>query len=664
MMKKLAVLRVAQECSKSAVDFMQIIQIKDLNKFFGDGDNQTQVLKNINLEIKKGDFIAIMGASGSGKSTLMNIIGCLDTASSGSYKIADTEVSLLNKDALSDLRQKKFGFIFQRYNLLSTLTALENVALPAIYAGVDQKTRLERAKSLLAKLGLQDKLANKPNQLSGGQQQRVSIARALMNGGEIILADEPTGALDSKSGEMVMAILQQLHREGHTIILVTHDPKIAEFANRVIEIKDGSIIQDTQKSDWIAEKLDTPNVQKGRFTFYKDQFIESFKMSVKAIVAHKLRSLLTMLGIIIGITSVVSVVALGNGSQQQILSSISALGTNTMDIYNGTGFGDRYAERMQNLTVNDSNMLAKQSYIESATPNSAVGGSLTYGNQNFTAQIKGVGDQFFDVKGIKLLQGQLFTASDVEQSAQVAVIDSNTLQQVFNHRSPLGEIIMINKKPLRIIGVANQSNMNNNRSSLNIWLPYTTAMYKISGNAQIDSITVKVKDDINTQVAEKDLTNLLTVRHGKKDFFVLNTDTIKQTIESTTDTMKLLISSIALISLIVGGIGVMNIMLVSVTERTKEIGIRMAIGARQSNILQQFLIEAVLICMLGGIVGILLSLAFGLIFNQFTSNFTMIFSTFSIIAAVVCASFIGIIFGYMPAKNAANLNPINALARE
>ncbi|MFD1805629.1 MacB family efflux pump subunit [Pasteurella oralis] len=643
---------------------MQIIQIKDLNKFFGEGDYRTQVLKNINLEIKKGDFIAIIGASGSGKSTLMNIIGCLDSASSGSYKIANEEVSYLDKDALSDLRQKKFGFIFQRYNLLSTLTALENVALPAIYAGIDQKTRLTRAKDLLEKLGLQDKLVNKPNQLSGGQQQRVSIARALMNGGEIILADEPTGALDSKSGTRVMEILQQLHHEGHTIILVTHDQQIAQFANRIIEIKDGVIIQDQQKSNWVAEKLTTPTVQKTRFTLIKDQFIESFKMSVNAIVAHKLRSLLTMLGIIIGITSVVSVVALGNGSQQKILSNISSLGTNTMDIYNGTGFGDRRAERMQNLTVSDANLLAKQSYTESVTPNSAVSGSLTYGNQNFTAQVKGVNEQFFDVKGINLLQGQLFTSYDVAQNTQVAVIDSNTLRQVFNNHSPLGKIIMINKKPLRIIGVANPAGMSSNNSSLTIWLPYTTAMYKISGNAKIDSITVKIKDEINTQVAEKDLTQLLTVRHGKKDFFVINSDTIKQTIESTTNTMKLLISSIALISLVVGGIGVMNIMLVSVTERTKEIGVRMAIGARQSSILQQFLIEAVLICLIGGITGIGFSLAFGFVFNQFTTNFSMIFSTFSIITAVLCASLIGIIFGYMPARNAARLNPINALARE
>ncbi|TCP94760.1 macrolide transport system ATP-binding/permease protein [Cricetibacter osteomyelitidis] len=644
---------------------MNIIEIKEINKYFGSGDNRVQVLKNINVSIKKGDFIAIIGASGSGKSTLMNIIGCLDTATSGSYKIGETEVSHLSFDELSDLRQKKFGFIFQRYNLLSTLSAVENVVLPAIYAGMDQKNRLERAAQLLEKLGLGDKLNNRPNELSGGQQQRVSIARALMNGGDIILADEPTGALDSKSGEVVMEILQQLHQEGHTIILVTHDKNVAEFANRIIEIKDGEIIQDRQKSDKVTEKPESVKINKSTFSFYKDQFVESFRMSVKAIIAHKLRSLLTMLGIIIGITSVVSVVALGNGSQQKILADINSMGTNTMNIYNGTGFGDRRADRTKNLTVNDSDILGKQSYIESSTPNNSVSGaSLTYGNQSYTASVRGAGLQFFDVKGITLKEGRLFSENDVKHSENVVVIDTNTQKEVFPNSSPLGKIIMVNKKPLRIIGVASQNSMGMDSGSLNIWIPYTTVMNKISGDRHIDSITVKISDQVNSQAAEKDLTQLLTVRHGKKDFFIMNTDTIKQTIEATTNTMKFLISSIAVISLIVGGIGVMNIMLVSVTERTKEIGVRMAIGARQSNILQQFLIEAVLICLIGGTTGIVLSVGFGLLFNLFVEDFTMVFSTFSIVAAVLCSTLIGVVFGYMPAKNASQLNPITALSRE
>lgn len=644
---------------------MNIIEVNKLNKYFGEGENRVHILKEIDLTIKKGDFIAIMGTSGSGKSTLMNILGCLDTASDGAYRIDGVDTSPLSRDQLSDLRQKKFGFIFQRYNLLSALSAVENVALPAVYAGVPQQQRLAQAEELLKKLNLGDKLANKPNQLSGGQQQRVSIARALMNGGEIILADEPTGALDSKSGLMVMQILQDLHREGHTIILVTHDKDIANYANRIIELKDGKIINDTRRADEIIEKDTSVKVQKSRFAQFKDQLIESFNMSVSAILAHKMRSLLTMLGIIIGITSVVCVVAIGNGSQQKILSNINSLGTNTMDIYNGTGFGDRRANRTKNLTIQDSDILAKQHYIESATPNSALSGTLTYGSQAVTAQARGVGDQFFNVKGLTLKQGKVFNAQDVADNAQVAVIDENTQKELFADKSPLGQIIMIDKKPLKIIGVAaTNNNMGMPSSSLNVWLPYTTAMNKISGEKTIDSITVKVKDNVNTQIAEKNLTQLLTMRHGKKDFFVMNTDTIKQTIESTTNTMKLLISSIALISLIVGGIGVMNIMLVSVTERTKEIGVRMAIGARQSNILQQFLIEATLICVIGGLVGVVLSYLLGLLFNSMMQDFTMLFSADSIIAAVICSTLIGLIFGFLPAKNASQLNPITALSRE
>ncbi|KGQ30392.1 MacB family efflux pump subunit [Gallibacterium anatis] len=642
-----------------------IIEIKNLNKFFGEGENRVHILKNIHLEIEQGDFIAIIGASGSGKSTLMNIIGCLDTASSGSYQIAGKETAKLSADQLSELRQQRFGFIFQRYNLLSTLSAQENVALPAVYTGMAKPQRLQRAAQLLEKLGLGNKIDNKPNQLSGGQQQRVSIARALMNGGDIILADEPTGALDSKSGETVMQILQQLHQEGHTIILVTHDKHIAQFANRIIEIKDGEIIQDQRQSLQITARKMTQTTTNRGWQFYRDQFFEALNMSINAIIAHKLRSLLTMLGIIIGITSVVCVVALGNGSQQKVLQNINSLGTNTMDIYNGTGFGDRRAESMQNLTVNDSEALMRQPYIESVTPNSSVSGTLTYRNNAFTAQVRGVSEQYFNVKGIQTVAGQLFSGEQVKQNQSVAVIDQNTQKRIFQDRNPLGQIIMINKKPLKVIGIVDIQNvMGVNRESLNIWIPYTTAMNKISGEKKISSITVKVNQGISTSTAEKNVTALLLSRHGKKDFFILNTDSIKQTIESTTNTMKLLISSIALISLIVGGIGVMNIMLVSVTERTKEIGVRMAIGAKQQNILQQFLIEAVLVCLVGGIIGIILSGLIGFLFNRFMSEFTMLFSTFSIVVAVLCSTLIGIIFGYVPAKNAAKLNPITALSQE
>lgn len=644
-----------------------IIEINNLNKKFGEGNNEVHILKNINLSIKAGDFIAIIGASGSGKSTLMNILGCLDTASDGSYKIDGEETNKMNSDGLASLRRKKFGFIFQRYNLLSTLTAIENVALPAVYSGISQIDREARAKSILSDLGLEDKIKNKPNELSGGQQQRVSIGRALMNGGEIILADEPTGALDSHSGEMVMDIIKDLHKKGHTIILVTHDKNIANYANRIIEIKDGEIISDSSKISTMNSIKKEITKEKNGFSFFQDQLKESFKIALNAISAHKLRSFLTMLGIIIGIASVVSIVALGNGSQQKILSDISSMGTNTIDIYPGEGFGDMRSGKVKTLTANDSQVLNRQSYVDSSTPNSSTSGALTYKNIAVNAQVKGVGYEFFDVKGIEIAKGNKFYQKDVHNSAQVAVIDKNTQNKLFpNGEDPIGKILFINKKPLKIIGVSQEKKSAfGNDDNLNIWSPYTTVMNRISGSKNIDSITVKVKDNVSMQAAEKNIIDLLTVKHGgKKDFFTMNTDSIKQTVESTTNTMTLLISSIAVIALIVGGIGVMNIMLVSVTERTKEIGVRMAIGAREYNILQQFLIEAILICLIGGAAGIALSYGISLLFNHVVTNFAMTFSTMSIVMAVVCSTMIGIIFGFMPARNASKLNPITALSRE
>lgn len=640
---------------------MKLIEIEKLNKYFGTGENQAHILKDINLSIDQGDFVAIIGASGSGKSTLMNIIGCLDTASSGVCRIDGKETIAMNADELSNLRQRKFGFIFQRYNLLAALNANENVALPAVYAGMLARERKARADALLDKLGLKEKTQNRPNQLSGGQQQRVSIARALMNGGEIILADEPTGALDSKSGETVLEILQDLHREGHTIIMVTHDPNIAATASRVIEIKDGRIIKDERQQPYQhQQKLTKGEYRAPRFW---DQLVESFKMATSAIMAHKLRALLTMLGIVIGIASVISVVALGRGTQQQVLSNINSLGTNTMTIMNGTGFGDRRANLTKNLTVSDAELLNKQGFVDSTTPLSNLSATVIYGNTNVTGSVNGVGEQYLNVKGMKMVSGRFFNANEVKEAAQVVVIDANTQKDLGIIAPVEGKVILVDKKPLKIIGLAEESN-NMHQTSLKLWTPYTTLMQRISGEKHIDSLTVKVKDEVESQTAEKSVISLLSAKHGKKDFFIMNSDTIKQTITSTTNTLTLLISSIALISLVVGGIGVMNIMLVSVTERTKEIGVRMAIGAKQRNILQQFLIEAILICLLGGVIGILLAGTIITLFNTLGSNFKMLLSLESVVLAVFFSTLIGVVFGYMPAKNASKLNPIVALSQE
>ncbi|MDN0117294.1 MacB family efflux pump subunit [Yersinia intermedia] len=651
-----------------------LLQLDNVSREFINGEQTVQVLKNINLTICSGEMVAIVGASGSGKSTLMNILGCLDKPSSGEYLVAGRIPRHLDSDALAELRREHFGFIFQRYHLLNDLSAQANVEIPAIYAGINREERKQRAASLLSRLGLAERLDYRPNQLSGGQQQRVSIARALMNGGEVILADEPTGALDTHSGNDVLNILKDLHQQGHTVVIVTHDMSIAEHAQRIVELRDGEVITDRQMQS--AESVSTATVEqessitsKPPLTAWKaqrDRLQEAFKMAILAMAAQRLRTVLTMLGIIIGIASVVSVVALGKGSQQQVLANINAMGTSTLEIFPGKDFGDMRSAAIHTLRATDADALAQQGYIHSVTPAVSTSTTLRYGNKSVSGTVNGVGEQYFLVRGYSINQGMAFNRTSVDGLMQEAVIDENTRDKLFAQgENPIGKVILLGSLPCRVIGIAakKQSGFGSDEN-LNVWIPYTTAMKRMLGQSYLKSITVRVNDDIDLANAEQGVTKLLTQRHGTLDFFVMNTDSIRQTIEKTTSTMTLLVSMIAVISLVVGGIGVMNIMLVSVTERTKEIGVRMAVGARASDIMQQFLIEAVLVCLLGGCLGVILSLAIGLIFSQFSSNFSMVYSTTSIMMAFICSSLIGVIFGFFPAKRAAEMDPIRALERE
>ncbi|MDU4093038.1 MAG: MacB family efflux pump subunit [Pantoea sp.] len=645
---------------------MALLELNNICRSFQNGEQQVQVLRNINLAIASGEFVAIVGQSGSGKSTLMNILGCLDKPSAGEYRIADRAVSALDNDALAALRREHFGFIFQRYHLLNGLTALGNAEMPAVYAGQALQARRERAAALLTRLGLGERLHYRPGQLSGGQQQRVSIARALMNGGEVILADEPTGALDSHSGEEVMRILHDLHQQGHTIIVVTHDMQIAQHAQRIIEIRDGEILSDSQRqvSPAIPRQV-TPRATGNPWRATRDRLTEAFRMALVSMMSQRLRTFLTMLGIIIGIASVVSVVALGKGSQQKILQEISSMGTSTLEIYPGKDFGDMNSASIQTLRASDADALAHQPYVHSVTPQISTSTTLKYRNQTLTVSVNGVGEQFFAVRGYQVTQGMAFDRQGVDKLAQEAVIDKNTLKRLFpNGENPLGQIVILGNMPVRIIGVATHQSSFVNDSNLDIWVPYTTVMKRMVGQTWLSGITVRVRDNVDLALAEQGVTRLMMQRHTSKDFFIFNADSIRQTIQSTTDIMTLLVAMIALISLLVGGIGVMNIMLVSVTERTREIGVRMAVGARASDIMQQFLIEAVLVCLTGGIIGVLLSLVPGFVLAQTTSRFGMIYSPASIVAAFVCSSLIGILFGFFPARRAARLDPIHALERE
>lgn len=658
--------------SHSSAD-IPLMQVKGLIKEFSAGEQTIRVLHDIDLTIKQGEMVAIIGQSGSGKSTLMNILGCLDQASAGDYKIFGQSVNRLQADELAKLRREHFGFIFQRYHLLGDITARDNVSVPAVYAGMDGQARSERAEKLLSDLGLADKVNNRPNQLSGGQQQRVSIARALMNGGDIILADEPTGALDSKSGDDVMQILHDLNAQGHTIIMVTHDPHLAARAERVIELKDGYVIADYKNEDYqqvtAQPKPILDDHRKNALSSFIDRLFEAFKMSLLAMRAHKMRTLLTMLGIIIGIASVVSVVGLGKGSQAQILSSISSLGTNTITVSDGYPYGDpRRQYNDDNLTPQDAQAVADQPYVLSVSPQLDTNTNVRYRNVQEAASVSGVGKDYLDVSGETLVQGQGFDEQSILRRTQDIIIDDNAKKTFFpDNLNPIGEVLLIGSVPGRVIGVLapNDSGFRRGVDSPTLYMPYTTMMSRLIGSAYIESFVALVDDNISSSAAESAISELMISRHGTDDFRIRNSDSIRQTIESTTTAMTLLISSIAIISLVVGGIGVMNIMLVSVTERTNEIGVRMAVGARQSDIMQQFLIEAILVCILGGLLGIGLAFAIGELINRVGGDsFKVIYSPTSIIAAFVCSTLIGIIFGFLPARNAAKLDPVEALSRD
>lgn len=643
-----------------------LLELSNIRRSYPSGDGSVDVLKGISLQINAGEMVAIVGASGSGKSTLMNILGCLDKPTSGTYRVAGVDVATLDSDALAALRREHFGFIFQRYHLLSHLTAAQNVEVPAVYAGMERKARLERAGQLLQRLGLADRVDYAPSQLSGGQQQRVSIARALMNGGQVILADEPTGALDTHSGEEVMAILHQLKEQGHTIIIVTHDPQVASQAERVIEIRDGEIIHNPPpRQTTVAARKPAAQDASG-WQQFSNSFREALSMAWRAMVANKMRTLLTMLGIIIGIASVVSIVVVGDAAKQMVLADIRAIGTNTIDVYPGKDFGDDDPQYQQSLKYDDLLAIEKQSWVSSVTPSVSKNLRVRAGNIDVAASVQGIGQHYFNVYGMTFSEGNTFNDVQAAERSQVVVLDSNTRRQLFpNKANVVGEVILVGNMPATVIGVADEKqSMFGSSKILRVWLPYSTMSGRVMGQTWLNSITVRVKEGYDSSLAEEQLTRLLNLRHGKKDFFVWNMDSVLKTAERTTHTLQLFLTLVAVISLVVGGIGVMNIMLVSVTERTREIGIRMAVGARASNVLQQFLIEAILVCLVGGAIGVALSMMIALLLQLVLPGWEIGFSPLALLTAFICSTLTGVLFGWLPARNAARLDPVDALARE
>lgn len=643
-----------------------VIELSHISRSFGSGNAAVTVLKDISLRVNAGEMLAIIGASGSGKSTLMNILGCLDKPSEGEMRIMDVSTQVASSEQLAQLRSQYLGFIFQRYHLMPYLTAIENVTIPALYTDMPAHERQSRAESLLNRLGLGNRLHYRPAQLSGGQQQRVSIARALMNGAPVILADEPTGALDSTSGKELMAILHGLHQSGHTLIIVTHDRSIAEQCQRIVEIHDGQIVADRVNPaipQVTSQGLPTITTT-GRTPLWQS-IKEAVRMAWRSLLGHRIRAFLSMLGIIIGISSVVSSMAVGEGARQNILSQISQLGTSTIEIQPGLGWDQPRPDFERSLTLDDVELLGKQPFIDSLSPVVSKTVRAIRGGKQVLVSLSGVSNGFFRVQGLHFIAGNRFTPRDLDDREPVVIIDPNISSTLFGEgKDPLGDIIQLSGVPFRIIGVADKKGPKYIGEQLAAWIPYTSLLERMSGDTPLQSITLRIADGYPIEIAQQQVEQLLDSAHGKRDFFTMTNDQLTKTIRKTSESMTLLITAIAGISLLVGGVGVMNIMLVSVTERTHEIGIRLSVGARPADIMRQFLIEAMVICTLGGLIGIIGSGVAGLIFSQITQEFTMIFTWPPILLACGFSALIGLGFGFFPARNAARLHPTEALARE
>ncbi len=637
-----------------------MIELRGVTKTFKNGELEVQVLHGIDLDIRAGEFVAIMGASGSGKSTLMNILGCLDRPTGGRYLFNGRDVSALGRDELARLRREAFGFVFQSYNLIATASAARNVEVPAIYAGMPASERRARAEKLLGMLGLSERLGHRPSQLSGGQQQRVSIARALMNGGQIILADEPTGALDSKSGREVMALLHQLSAEGHTVIVITHAREVAEQAHRVIEIADGRIVKDPGPRPSADAKALEPRKPE---TSFIPGLLEAGKAAAAALRANVFRTALTLLGIVIGVASVIAMLAVGNGAKQQVLDRISGMGTNLLLVRPGAP-NQRGTGGIATLIPADAEAIAGLPNVLAAVPEQGGSATARFGGTDYQTQVNATGAEFTEARAWPVARGLFFSQDDVRGYAAVAVLGQTVADVLFPNESPLGKHIVLNNVLFQVIGVMAErgaSPMGSDQDDV-VLVPVSTGSMRLFGQRHVRSITVAVEDVTRIDETQDALATLLEARHRKIDFQIRNMASLLETAMQTQNTLTVLLGSIAAISLLVGGTGVMNIMLVSVTERTREIGIRMATGARMRDILQQFLGEALTVSALGGLIGVAGGLGAALAIGALGTPVQL--SVGPVALAFGCAFATGLVFGFMPARKAARLDPVVALASE
>jgi macrolide transport system ATP-binding/permease protein len=654
-----------------------MIELKDITRTYKTSKVGVAALQGVSLKVEQGEFLAIMGPSGSGKSTLMHLMGFLDRPDSGRYYLGGKETTNLTDDQLAVLRNRLMGFIFQQFHLLGRVTALENAELPLIYAG--KRHLKERALEKIRSVGLEARAAHRPNELSGGEQQRVAIARSLVNDPPIILADEPTGNLDSRSQAEIMAILEGLNARGKTIILVTHEEEVAEHARRIIKMRDGRIVSDeTVKSKAPKVAVPAPAVSidavlSGEGQKLKQaEFADHFKQAFWSIVSHKMRSLLSMLGILIGVAAVIAMLALGQGAKESISQTLASLGSNLLTVRSGShrlhGVALE-AGAVTRFTFQDVDAIAKISGVKRVSPSVNGRAQVAYANKNWNTQIQGTGAHFAEMRASVPAAGRFFTEDELRSRKRVVVIGATVARELFGTENPIDSIMRVNRISFQIIGVlpAKGATMWRDQDDL-IVIPVTTAMYRVLGKDYIDSIDVEVSDSSLMDDAQDSIKEAVIKRHrltkdGEDSFEIRNMADIQQTLLKTTRTMTWLLGSIAAISLLVGGIGIMNIMLVSVTERTREIGLRKALGARESDVLVQFLIEAIVMTFTGGVAGVLFGSGIAFLLSV-GAGWTVKVSLFSVLLATGFSIAVGMVFGLWPAKQASRLDPIEALRYE
>ncbi|MGE8358467.1 MacB family efflux pump subunit [Pseudomonas sp.] len=644
-----------------------LIELQGIRRTYGgeDGAPAVDVLRGISLAIQAGEFVAIVGTSGSGKSTLMNILGCLDRPSAGSYRFAGEDVAAFDADQLAWLRREAFGFVFQGYNLIATESARENVEVPALYAGMPAERRHARACALLRRLGLDERLEHRPGQLSGGQQQRVSIARALMNGGRIILADEPTGALDSRSGTEVMALLHELADAGHTIILITHDRDVAAQARRVVEVRDGEVISDSGATV-PGNALPAPDMQQAgldRGAPFFSELGDMLRGALRVLLIHRFRTALTLLGIVIGVASVIVMLAVGEGARQRVVAEMGVMGANMMYVSSDV---PRTGGPIGVLTLDDMAAIGELREVARVMPILRDPALIRQGQHALQTEVLGVGEHLPQIHHWPVARGRFFSAAENREIAPVAVLGHEAYETLFpDGGNPLGMIILINSSPFEVIGVMSEkgSDAGGNYPDEQVLVPHGTGVVRVFPKLRDESyVAIQVRSSDLVMPAQTAIEELMLQRHGRQDFRVYNSAAKLQAEAKTRQSMTLMLGLIAAVSLLVGGIGVMNVMLMTVRERTREIGIRMATGARQRDIMRQFLTESVLVTLLGGSVGVVSGLLFGALLILW--DVPLVFSLSAMLLAFGCSVGTGLVFGYLPAKTAARLDPVVALAAQ